>query len=97
MTKTTTQRETTPVSLWVKLQTGLLVGILILLLVMTLLIGSAAGRIDKSFQLVQTDLEALEMDEINQAITEDGNIDSLQEENPPEKDDEFEPRQSIFG
>lgn len=41
--------------------------------------------------------QGVEMGEINQAITEDGNIDSLREENPPEKDDEFEPRQSIFG
>ncbi|MBR6120503.1 MAG: hypothetical protein IKQ04_09335 [Oscillospiraceae bacterium] len=69
MTKTTTQRETAPVSLWVKLQTGLLAGVLILLLALVLMIGSAAGRIEQSFQLVQRDLESLEMEEINQAVT----------------------------
>jgi hypothetical protein len=50
--------------------------------------------------------QGVEMEEINQAIDETGNLDSLQEENQPENnllseqpqfEDEFEPRQSIFG
>lgn len=39
----------------------------------------------------------VEMEDINQAITETGDIKNLQEENPPEEDDEPDMRQSIFG
>ncbi len=46
--------------------------------------------------------QGVEMDEINQAITETGSLDTLQEDTKPEgapaeDDDELEPRQSIFG
>ena len=41
--------------------------------------------------------QGVEMEDINQAITETGDIKNLQEENPPEEDDEPDMRQSIFG
>ena len=41
--------------------------------------------------------QGVEMEDINQAITETGDIKNLQEENPPEEDDEPDLRQSIFG
>lgn len=41
--------------------------------------------------------QGVEMEDINQAITETGDIKDLQEENPPEEDDEPDMRQSIFG
>ena len=68
MTKIQTQGET-KVSPWVKLQTGLLAGVMILLLALVLLLGFTAGRVEKSLGLVQTDLEALEMGQVNQAVT----------------------------
>ena len=67
MTEPTTRGEPNG-SPWVKLQTGLLAGVLVLLLALTLTVGSAARRIEQSFTLVQSDLEALEMDRVNQAI-----------------------------
>ena len=54
MIKTATQRETAAVSLWVKLQTGLLAG--------------SVKQLDHSLELVQTDLEALQMDKVNEAV-----------------------------
>lgn len=41
--------------------------------------------------------QGVEMEDINQAITETGDIKNLQEENPPEEDGESDMRQSIFG
>ena len=41
--------------------------------------------------------QGVKMEDINQAITETGDIKNLQEENPPEEDDEPDMRQSIFG
>ena len=55
-------------STWVKVQTCLLGAVLILLALLVVVIGMTARRMEKSMSLVQADLEALEMDHINEVI-----------------------------
>ena len=56
------------VSAWVKVQTALLAGVLILLAILVIVIGMTARRVEKSLDLVQTDLEALQVERINKAV-----------------------------
>ena len=55
MTEQKTRRETETVSLWVKVQTGLMAAILILLVVAILLLAGSVKRLDHSLELVQAD------------------------------------------
>ena len=68
MTEPAPQKTTGRASLWIKLQTGLLAAVLALLVVLTCVVGVTARRMEKSLALVQTDLEALEMSQVNQAV-----------------------------
>ena len=52
---------------WMKLQALLLGGILIALLVCAVLIGSSVNRLDRSMDLVEQDLKAIDVDRINEA------------------------------
>lgn len=53
---------------WVKIQTILLAGVFVLLVLLLVVIGIAGRRMEKSLNLVQENLEALEMDHINEVI-----------------------------
>lgn len=55
-------------SSWIKVQTWLLAGVLILLTVLTATVGLTARRVEDSLDLVQTELEALEMQQVNEAV-----------------------------
>ena len=68
MTEPVPQKSTGRASIWIKLQTGLLAAVLALLVVLTCVVGVTARRMEKSLALVQTDLEALEMSQVNQAV-----------------------------
>ena len=56
------------VSLWVKIQTCLLAGVLVLLAILVVVAVLTARRVGQSLDLVQSDLQSLEMDHINEAI-----------------------------
>ena len=68
MTEQRKQGETVPVSPWVKLQTLLLAGVFVLLLALVFTTALSARRLDRSMELVQQDLEALDMGRVNEAV-----------------------------
>ena len=62
------QCRTDRVSSWVKVQTILLAGVLVLLAVLVAVVCVTAKRMEKSLDLVQEDLEGLKIDQVNEAI-----------------------------
>ena len=65
---TESARRGEPVSPWIKVQTCLLAALLFLVAVLVVVVGLTAQRVEDSLDLVQTDLEALEIQQINEAV-----------------------------